>query len=489
MVSRRKFIGTAAAGFAGVTLVPSNVIAGLGHKPPSDKLNIAGIGVGGMGYTNLLHMETENIVALCDVDSEYAGRNAFRRWYSAKKYTDYRVMLEEQKDIDAVMIATPDHSHALPALIAMRQGIHVYLQKPLTHSVYESRIMTETAQRYGVATQMGNQGNSADGIRQICEWIWAGTIGEVTHVDTWTNRPIWPQGLSRPDKGKRVPKELDWDLFIGPAQFREYNPIYHPWNWRGWWDFGTGALGDMGCHILDPVFKALNLQYPDTVEASSTPFNNDSAPNSEAIHYAFPRRDNLPKVAMPEVTVSWYDGGFMPQRPDELKDGEQMGDDSGGCIFYGTRGKIMCGTYGANPTLLPTSEMAHFEQPKMSIRRISKAMEGGHEQDWIRACKENKETRVEASSNFNYAGPLNEMVVMGVLAVRLQSLQRKLQWDGPNMRFSNISDSDKLRILSKNDFEVVNGDPRFNKEYVTLPAKVTAEEWIRHTYRKGWEQI
>ncbi len=488
-VSRRKFIGTAAAGFAGVTLVPSNVIAGLGHKAPSDKLNIAGIGVGGMGYTNLLHMETENIVALCDVDSEYAGRNSFRRWYRARQYKDYRVMLEEQKDIDAVMIATPDHSHALPALIAMRQGIHVYLQKPLTHSVYESRIMTETAQRYGVATQMGNQGNSADGIRQICEWIWAGTIGEITHVDTWTNRPIWPQGLTRPEKGKRVPKELDWDLFIGPAQFREYNPVYHPWNWRGWWDFGTGALGDMGCHIIDPVFKALNLQYPSSVEASSTPFNNDSAPNAEVIRYEFPRRDNLPKVAMPEVTVSWYDGGFMPPRPDELKDGEQMGDDGGGCIFYGTRGKIMCGTYGANPTLLPTSEMAHFEPPAMSIRRISNAMEGGHEQDWIRACKENKDTRVEASSNFAYAGPLNEMVVMGVLAVRLQSLERKLQWDGPNMRFKNISDSDNLRILSKNDFEVVNGDPRFNKEYVKLPAKVTAEEWIRHTYRKGWEQI
>lgn len=488
-VSRRKFIGTAAAGFAGVTLVPSNVIAGLGHKAPSDKLNIAGIGVGGMGYTNLLHMETENIVALCDVDSEYAGRNSFRRWYRARQYKDYRVMLEEQKDIDAVMIATPDHSHALPALIAMRQGVHVYLQKPLTHSVYESRIMTETAQRYGVATQMGNQGNSADGIRQICEWIWAGTIGEVTHVDTWTNRPIWPQGLTRPEKGKRVPKELDWDLFIGPAQFREYNPVYHPWNWRGWWDFGTGALGDMGCHIIDPVFKALNLQYPSSVEASSTPFNNDSAPNAEVIRYEFPRRDNLPKVAMPEVTVSWYDGGFMPPRPDELKDGEQMGDEGGGCIFYGTRGKIMCGTYGANTTLLPTSEMAHFELPVMSIRRISNAMEGGHEQDWIRACKENKETRVEASSNFAYAGPLNEMVVMGVLAVRLQSLERKLQWDGPNMRFKNISDSDNLRILSKNDFEVVNGDPRFSKEYMKLPAKATAEEWIRHTYRKGWEQI
>ncbi|WP_321368722.1 Gfo/Idh/MocA family oxidoreductase [uncultured Draconibacterium sp.] len=488
-LSRRKFIGTTATGVAAATILPSNVIAGLGHKAPSDKLNIAGIGVGGKGFTNLKFMETENIVALCDVDWDYAGRNAFERWYRAKQYKDFRVMLEEQKDIDAVMIATPDHTHALPALMAMREGKHVFLQKPLTHSVYESRIMTETAKRYGVATQMGNQGNSADGIRQICEWIWAGTIGEVTHVDTWTNRPIWPQGLSRPEKSKRVPKTLDWDLFIGPAKFTEYNPIYHPWNWRGWWDFGTGALGDMGCHILDPVFKALNLQYPKTVEGSSTPFNNDSAPNAEFVRYEFDRRDNLPKVAMPEVTVHWYDGGFMPPRPDELKDGEQMGDDGGGCIFYGTKGKIMCGTYAANPTLLPSVEMEHFQQPEKSIRRISNAMEGGHEQDWIRACKESKDARVEASSNFSYAGPLNEMVVMGVLAVRLQSLQRKLEWDGPNMRFTNISPSDTIRVLKKDNFEVVNGDPTFDKEYETLPASKMADEWIRHTYRSGWEQI
>jgi len=488
-LSRRKFLTTTTAGVAGATILPSHVIAGLGHKAPSDKLNIAGIGVGGKGYSNLKFMELENIVALCDVDSEYAGRNAFSRWHQAKRYKDFRVMFDQQKDIDAVVIATPDHTHALPALMAMREGKHVFLQKPLTHSVYESRILTETAQRYGVATQMGNQGNSAEGIRQICEWIWAGTIGEVTHVDTWTNRPIWPQGLSKPEKGKRVPKTLDWDLFIGPAAFREYHPVYHPWNWRGWWDFGTGALGDMGCHIIDPVFKALKLRYPESVEASSTPFNNDSAPNAQFVHYEFPRRDNLPKVAMPEVSVDWYDGGLMPPRPDELKDGEQMGDDGGGCIFYGTRGKIMCGTYAANPTLLPTSEMEHFERPKMSIRRISDAMQGGHEQDWIRACKEDKDSRLEASSNFSYAGPLNEMVVMGVLAVRLQSLKRKLLWDGPNMRFKNISSTDTLRMLVKDNFEVVDGDPRFNKDFVSLPAAEMAAEWIRHSYRKGWEQI
>ncbi len=488
-LSRRNFIGTTVSAAAGISILPSTVIAGLGHKPPSDKLNIAGIGVGGMGYNNLRNMETENIVALCDVDWGYAEKNSFSRWPMAKKYMDYREMFDKQKDIDAVLIATPDHSHALPAVLAMREGKHVYVQKPLTHSVYESRILRETANKYGVATQMGNQGNSDEGIRLVCEWIWAGAIGEVTHVDAWTNRPIWPQGLERPKKEQRIPKTLNWDLFIGPAAMRPYNEIYTPWNWRGWWDFGTGALGDMACHILDPVFKALMLQYPSSVQGSSTPVNTESAPYAEFVKYEFPRRDNLPKVGMPEVSVHWYDGGLMPPRPDELEAGEQMGDNDGGCVFYGTRGKLMCGTYGKNPVLLPIREMANFEQPAKSIRRISNAMNGGHEQDWIRACKEDKSARLEASSNFNYSGPLNEMVVMGVLAVRLQSLQRKLIWDGPNMRFTNIGPGDQLRVLTRDNFEIVNGDPKFKKDYATLPALEATEEWIRHTYRMGWEQI
>ena len=487
--SRRKFIGSTATALTGFSILPSHVIAGLGHKAPSDKLNIAGIGVGGMGYRNLKNMETENIVALCDVDWKYANRNSFREWQTAPQYKDYREMFENQKDIDAVMIATPDHSHALPALMAMRQGMHVYLQKPLTHSVFESRVLTETARKYGVATQMGNQGNSGEGIRQICEWIWAGKIGDITRVDAWTNRPIWPQGMERPKKEMHIPKTLDWDLFIGPTQYRPYNEIYTPWNWRGWWDFGTGALGDMACHILDPVFKALKLEYPISVQGSSTPANTESCPNAEMVIYEFPARDNLPKVAMPPVTVTWYDGGLMPPRPDELKNGEQMGNESGGCIFYGSKGKIMCGSSAANPTLLPTNKMLDFEQPAKSIRRITNGLEGGHEQDWIRACKETTKNRLEASSNFDYAGPLNEMVVMGVLAVRLQSLQRKLLWDGQNMRFTNIDDSDELKVLTKDEFELVNGDPRFNKDFATLPAKQMAEEWIRHNYRRGWEQI
>jgi predicted dehydrogenase len=488
-ISRRHFLGATTLAATAVTLLPSTVIAGLGHKAPSDKLNIAGIGVGGMGFNNLSNMDTENIVALCDVDSKYAGRNAFRKWPLAPKYQDYREMFAKQKDIDAVMIATPDHSHALPALMAMKSGYHVYLQQPLTHSVFESRIMAETAQKYGVATQMGNQGNSGEGIRKVCEWVWAGTIGEVTSVDAWTNRPFWPQGLERPVEKMRIPTTLNWDLFIGPARFRPYHEVYTPWNWRGWWDFGNGALGDMAGHILDPVFKALNLQYPLAVEGSSTTINNESAPVAEKVTYWFPSRDNMAKVAMPEVKINWYDGGLLPERPEGLLDGEAMGDRNGGVIFYGTKGKIMCGSYAANPTLLPTSEMNHFKEPEKIIRRIQNADTNGHELDWVRAAKETKGNRVEASSHFGYSGPLNEMVVLGGLAVRLQGLKKRLLWDGKNMQFTNIGQSETIKVITSNKFEVVNGDPKLDTKYDTIPALALAEEWIRHNYRDGWEQI
>ncbi|MDP4207085.1 MAG: Gfo/Idh/MocA family oxidoreductase, partial [Bacteroidota bacterium] len=370
MISRRKFLGTTATAAAAFTILPSRTIAGLGHTPPSDKLNIAGIGVGGVGLTNLRYMESENIVALCDVDWEYASP-AFKKFPNAAKYMDFRTMLEKQKNIDAVVIATPDHTHAVAAMKAIQMNKHIFLQMPLTHSVYEARILTETARQYSVVTQMGNQGSSGEGVNQICEWIWAGAIGEVTEVHAWTNRPLWPQGLERPRNSKSAPKSLNWDLFIGPASYREYNPIYTPWNWRAWWDFGNGALGDMGCHILDPVFKALKLKNPVAVEASSTPMTIESLPSAQKITWWFPSRDNLPKVAMPEVKVHWYDGGLLPERPQELAPGIDLGQDpNGGLIIVGAKGKIMCGVSGANPTLLPVEEMSHFNQPEKSLRRI-----------------------------------------------------------------------------------------------------------------------
>src|SRR5664280_1992589 len=273
-ITRRRFLGTTGAVAAGLTILPSKVVSGLGHKAPSDKLNIAVVGIGGMGNTNLMHVApTENIVALCDVDWGYAKR-VFAANPNAKAYWDWRKMYDEMdKSIDAVIVATADHSHALVASNGMQLCKHFYCQKPLTHSVYESRLLTKLAAKYKVATQMGNQGNSGDGVRQLCEWIWNNEIGEVREVHAWTDRPIWPQGIPRPATVMPVPKTLNWDLFIGSAPMRPYNEIYTPWNWRGWWDFGTGAFGDMACHVMDPIYRSLKLGYPDKVRGSSTSIN------------------------------------------------------------------------------------------------------------------------------------------------------------------------------------------------------------------------
>ena len=489
--SRRDFIRKSAMSAACITVLPSSVISGLGHTAPSDKLNIAGIGIGGVGRRNLSNMKTENIVALCDVDWKYAEKT-FNDYPNAKRYKDWRVMFDEMgKSIDAITVATPDHTHAGVTAHAITMGKHAYSQKPLTHSVYESRLLTNLAKKYRVATQMGNQGNSFDWCRTISEWIWSGVIGEVVEVHTWTDRPIWPQGLQRPKETMPVPSALDWDLFIGPTAKRPYHSVYTPWNWRGWWDFGTGALGDMACHIMDPVFWALDLKYPTKVIGSSTLSNTESPPHAQIVEYTFPARKAKGKVNMPEVKVSWYDGGLLPPRPAELKDGEMMGDENGGIIFIGTKGKIMTGCYGMNHTLLPTSMMADFKQPAPSLPRVK----GGtgniwdtdaHEQDWIRACKESPASRVESSSHFGFSGPFNETVVMGVLAVRLQGLQRELLWDGENMKFTNISSSDKIKIVTVDDFTVIDGNPTFDRRFADFNAKEIAEEWIKHNYQNGF---
>ncbi len=481
---RRDFIKKSGAALAGITIVPSNVMAGFGYTAPSDKLNIAGIGVGGMGRRNLSNMKAENIVALADVDWKYAQR-CFNDYPKAKKYKDYRKMLEEMgSDIDAVMISTPDHTHYVSAADSMRMGKHVYVQKPLTHSVYESRKLRELAKETGVATQMGNQGNSSDDMRKVCEWIWNGEIGEVTKVDAWTNRPIWPQGLERPAETPSLPPTLDWDLFIGPAEWRPYHPSYTPWNWRAWWDFGTGALGDMACHIMDPVYKALELGFPYAFEATSSQLNTESAPISEKVTYYFGERPKKGKVKMPAVEFTWYDGGLMPNRPEGMKPGEHLGDWGGGAIFYGTKGTLVCSTYAANPFIVGREN----NPPPVTneLRRIPDAMNGGHEKDWIRACKENKENRVECSSNFDYAGPLNETVVAGNLAVRLQDLRRKLEWDAENMKITNISDNDEIRVVTSDKFTVIDGDPRFDTKFATMNAKEAAENYVKKTYREGW---
>lgn len=486
--SRRKFIGRTAAATAGLTIVPSHVVSGLGHTAPSDILNIAGVGVGGIGTRNINKMaadKTVRVVAFADVDWHYP-KKIFKKFPEAKKYKDWRKMYEEMdKDIDAVMIATPDHSHAVAAYNAMAKGKHVFVEKPLTHSVYESRILTLAAKKYGVATQMGNQGSSSDDIRKIQEWIWAGEIGEIQEVQTWTNRPIWPQGLERPAEKDQVPEYLDWDLFLGPAPKRPFNKIYHPWNWRAWWDFGTGALGDMACHIIDPVFRALMLEYPTAVQGSSTQVNTESAPLAEISKFTFPERKNLPehvKIKMPKVKVSWYDGGLLPERPEELPDGKDMMHKGGGALFIGSKGKLMCGCYAADPFILGKDDEP--QAPKV-LDRVDPNLD--HWTDFVRACKEPKESRKEASSNFAYAGPFNEMVVMGTLATRLQSLNRELQWDGKNMQFTNIADSDKIKVVTTDKFDVIDGHPHFDTQHATMNAKEAAAEYIKHTYRDGYD--
>jgi hypothetical protein len=483
-ISRRSFIGTTGTIAAGLTILPSSVISGLGHRAPSDKLNIAVVGIGGMGNSNLKHVKpTENIVALCDVDWGYS-KHVFEENPGAKAYWDWRKMYDEMgKSIDAVICATADHSHAGVAANAIAMGKHVYCQKPLTHSVYESRLLTRLAAKYKVATQMGNQGSSAEGVNKTIEWIQNGEIGDIEKVEAFTDRPIWPQGLNVP-KGEWVPETLNWDLFIGPTKMRPYNSLYTPWNWRGWWDFGTGALGDMACHILHPVFKSLKLQYPIKAQGNSTLLLTDCAPNAQSVKLTYPERI-APEGSMikyPQVEVYWYDGGLKPMLPAGWPAGKNMNDSGGGVIFHGTKDKLICGCYGVNPWLLSGRKP---EVPKTE-RRIEKAMDGGHEMDWVRACKESPESRVKTKSDFSEAGPFNEMVVMGVLAVRLQGLNKELEWNGEKMEFTNIKDEDSVRLTISDNFKIVDGDPKFDRPNLKLNAKEFANEMIKHTYRKGF---
>ena len=422
-ISRRDFMGGAAAAMA-FTFVPGSVLA----QPPSGKINVASIGSGGMGggNTNACAAAGANIVALCDVDWDRAAET-FKKFPDAKKYKDFRKMLDEQKNIDAVIVATPDHFHTVAAMAAMRRGKHVYVQKPLTRLVSEARALTEAARKYKVVTQMGNQGHSGSGVRDICEWIWAGVIGEIQEVHAWTNRPVWPQGIDRPKGEDPVPDTLDWDLWIGPSPKRPYvKGVYNPFVWRGWWDFGGGALADMACHVLDPVFWALKLKYPTSVEASCTKVNEETFPLASIVHYEFPAREG-----MPAVKVHWYDGGLKPERPKELEIGRPLNQAASNVLFIGSKGVLRCGEYGDNPQLLPYERNREFanNKPPQTLARIKTS----HEGNWLEACK----TGGQATSNFDYAGPLTEMVTMGNLAIRPENVGKKLEWDGANMRVTN----------------------------------------------------
>lgn len=436
-LSRRNFVKTTAA-VSMFSIVPSHVLGRNGTTAPSDKLNIAAVGLRGMGKENLKEMETENIVALCDVDWGLAQKT-FEKYPTAKQYKDFRKMLEAQKDIDAVLVATPDHAHAVVTMAAMDIGKHVYTQKPLTRTVYESRKLAEKAQQAQVISQMGNQNHSGEDIRTICEWIWDGAIGDVTEVHIWTDRPVWPQNIPTRPAAMDIPPGLDWDLWIGPSPYRDYNKIYHPHDWRGWWDFGTGALGDIGCHSIDFPYTALKLKYPTSVNASYAKLtepqdgwkelkNVESFPLASIVTYNFPKREGFPPLKL-----VWYDGGLMPSRPEELEPGRVM--PKGGMLFVGDKGKIMNG--GGSTRLIPEAAMQAYTLPEKSIPRLGTS----HEQNWIKCCKANK----TSSSPFSFAGPLSETVLLGNVALKFPG--HKLEFDSENLIIKNNTEATALLNL------------------------------------------
>lgn len=432
--TRRTFLMGAAAGtaaaFSNKQIVP---FYGPNRVMANSKLNIAGIGVGGKGNTDINGCADENIVALCDVDwrSRRRGPSAktFAQFPDAAKYKDFRVMLDREKDIDAVTVTTPDHTHAIAAAWAMSLGKHVYVQKPLTYTIGEARYLRELADYTGAVTQMGNQGHSWNGTRDLCEFIWSGAIGDVKEVHVWTNRPVWPQGIAKRPAAEEVPDELDWDLWLGPAPARPYNKDYAPFSWRGWWDFGCGALGDMACHIADPANWALRLSEvgPTSVEALENEGMTDATfPNKSIVKYEFPARGH-----MQPVTVYWYDGGNMPERPEGITD--KMGDGRNGSIFIGEDGIVTTGEYGGNSRLLPDARMADYEKPNQLIPRVP---DESPYRDFIQGIKGG----TVPCSNFNYSGPFSEWVVMGNLALKHKG---KLEWDAKNMKVTNRPEANK----------------------------------------------
>ncbi len=422
--NRRIFLmGAAATTLVGCATTRQPSLSRAGYKSPNEKLNVAGIGCGGKGGSDIQGCKSENIVALCDADWR-RGAGSFREFPNANKYKDFRVMLDKEKSIDAVTVSTPDHIHAVAAMAAIKRGIHVYCQKPLTHSVYEARMLAEAAEEYGVATQMGNQGHSGEGVRQLCEIIWSGAIGDVHEIHSWTNRPIWPQGISEPLPEEEIPEEIDWDLWLGPAPYRPFNSGYAPFNWRGWWDFGTGSLGDMACHILDPPNWSMHLSTvaPTSIECiSQEKRNTQTYPTKAILKFEFPKRGK-----MPPLTLYWYDGGIMPPRPEGVPEDEPLGDSDGrnGSIFIGDNGIATTGTYGGGTRLLPKSAMDDFVMPDKTIPRSI-----GHYEEWIQACKGG----APSPGNFSYAGPMTEWILLGNLALYVNG---KVTWDSKSMTYS-----------------------------------------------------
>jgi predicted dehydrogenase len=426
--NRRHFLRTAAIAGVGFQVVPGHVLGLRGQTPPSGRLNIAGVGVGGQGGGVLGDLKGENIVALCDVDWAKAA-GTFGAFPAAERFKDYRVMLAKRRDIDAVMIATPDHMHAPIALAAMRAGKHVYVEKPMAHTIEEARVMTRVAKERGLVTQMGNNGHAGEGLRLTREWIQAGAIGLVREIHCWTDRPgsFWKQALPRPADTPPVPAALDWDLWLGAAPARPYHPAYHPFAWRGWFDFGTGALGDMAVHNLDPAFYALGLEAPLAAEAQTSPLAAESYPAWQIITFEFAARGYRPALK-----AIWYDGGKRPPKPAALGDEVDLADN--GILFVGEKGTLVCGGWSGPPRLFPQARRNSFRPPPKTIPRSI-----GHRAEWIQACKARRPEA--AMAGFAYSGPFTEALLVGNLAVRLQ---QRIEWDSVNLRAKNAPDADPL---------------------------------------------
>jgi len=494
-ISRRKFLSQSGAAAAGFTIVPRRVLGGFGYLPPSDKLNLAFIGVGAQGMRVMLHFLKEpdvQGVAVCDVNksgSNYpqwsthefcesvrsllgvpsgwdwlspddplqlshtlkvtagvAGREPAQKIVDALNatrtrsgnsrgcaaYTDYRELLEKEKDVDAVVVCTTDHLHAMIAAAAMRKHKHVFCQKPLTHTIYEARRIAEIARETGVATQIAVGNQASEDTRLLCEWIWAGAIGPAREVHNWSSRPFWPQGLDRPKEIEPVPDGLDWDLWLGPAQTRPYNHVYLPFSWRGWADFGCGALGDMGCYSFDTLFRVLKLDSPTSVEASTTDRYDETYPSASLIHFNFPARGD-----MPPVKFTWYDGGLRPPRPEELEDNRPFtmeGEDGEeGLLFVGDKGKILCGFNGAKPRLIPDAKMKAFQPPPKTLPRSP-----GNEREWLDAAKGGK---AKPGGNFEFSAMVTETLLLGNVA---SQVGQKLYWDRTNLKVPNSDAANKI---------------------------------------------
>ncbi|MBY0543740.1 MAG: Gfo/Idh/MocA family oxidoreductase [Sphingobacteriaceae bacterium] len=469
--SRRSFLKTAAIASAGFMIIPRHVLGGNGFLAPSDRFIVAGVGVGGKGESDLQSIYSGGkceIGYLCDVDDRRAA-NSVKRFPKAKYYQDYRELLDkESKNIDGVVVSTPDHTHAAITMQAMQLGKHVYVQKPLAHNIYEARMLTEAAKRYKVVTQMGNQGSSGDGVRQMQDWINAGVIGKVEKVYCWTDRPVWPQGILRPAAATTIPKELNYDLWLGCAPYQPYIDKMIPFNWRGWWDYGTGAIGDMGCHLVEPPFKILGLDTPIDVQCSvgsiyidefKRGYFPDSCPPSSHVIMTFEKT----KHTKANLEIHWMDGGIKPARPNELAANEAFG--ANGILFEGTKGKMMCDTYGANPKLLPLSRNEQ-DHTKKKTPLVPGGVEG-HYTQWVEAGIAGY-GKIDLSSPFEIAGPLTETLLIANLAIR----GTDIRIPKPNSTSFNYPGRDIKLIWDKQNLKVTNFDD--------------VNQFVSRKYREGW---